>query len=143
LKSHALEEKANRFFRRCKYSPKIPRDASSFRLFRVECLLIYVRFAVCTSLVVAESCSRSFQPSSKFVGPDMTKIPVLGWGCFQLKGETAKASLQSALQAGFRLIDTATCYRNEADIGLALRDSEASMGIRRQDVFITSKIAPG
>ncbi len=73
----------------------------------------------------------------------MTKIPVLGWGCFQLKGETAKASLQSALQAGFRLIDTATCYRNEADIGLALRDSEASMGIRRQDVFITSKIAPG
>jgi hypothetical protein len=88
--------------------------------------------------------AKTFYPGSN-LGKNafMTTVPAMGWGCFQLKGDVAKTSLKSALQAGFRLIDTATCYRNEADIGVALRESEESLGIRREDVFITSKIAPG
>ncbi|CAH3023066.1 unnamed protein product [Porites evermanni] len=49
-------------------------------------------------------------------------------------------TIDSALQCGCRLIDTAAVYRNEADIGRALKELLPKYGLSRQDVFITSKL---
>ncbi|MBN9026642.1 MULTISPECIES: aldo/keto reductase [Kaistia] len=65
-------------------------------------------------------------------------LPVIGLGTWQLSGETATTAVASALEAGYRHIDTAIGYGNEAEVGEGLRRS----GIARDDVFITSKIPP-
>lgn len=66
-----------------------------------------------------------------------TRIPVLGLGVFQAKsgGETAQA-VQWALEAGYRHIDTAAAYGNEADVAKGIKAS----GVPREEIFITTKI---
>lgn len=67
------------------------------------------------------------------------KIPKVGFGMWQVPtGDTAYNAAAAALKAGYRHIDTAKAYQNEADVGRAIRDS----GIPRQDIFVTSKL-PG
>jgi 2,5-diketo-D-gluconate reductase A len=64
------------------------------------------------------------------------EIPQLGFGVFQIPpAETVKATV-SALEIGYRHIDTAQMYGNEREVGLAVRES----GIPREDVFVTSKL---
>jgi len=65
-------------------------------------------------------------------------VPTVGLGTWQLRGGPAYEAARYALQAGYRHIDTATMYRNEAEIGRALRDS----GVPRKDVFLTTKLPP-
>lgn len=70
---------------------------------------------------------------------DGTQVPVLGLGVWQVEdGPECEKSVRWALEAGYRLIDTAQAYGNEASVGRALRDS----GIPREDVFITTKFFP-
>jgi len=69
---------------------------------------------------------------------DGHEIPVVGLGCYQLDGEDGVTAILSALEIGYRLLDTAVNYGNEGDVGEAVRRS----GLPREDVFITSKI-PG
>ena len=68
---------------------------------------------------------------------DGNKIPVVGFGVFLIPadGPTYDAVL-TALKAGYRHIDTAAAYFNEADVGRAGRDS----GIPREEIFVTSKL---
>ena len=66
-------------------------------------------------------------------------IPVLGLGTWQAQGGVAERAVSAALQLGYRHIDTATMYRNEAEVGRAL----ATVGIDRDDVFVTTKLPPG
>lgn len=68
---------------------------------------------------------------------DGNQIPVVGFGVFQIPadGSTYQAVTQ-ALQAGYRHIDTAAAYLNEAEVGKAVRDS----GIPREEIFVTSKL---
>ena len=68
---------------------------------------------------------------------DGNKIPVVGFGVFLIPadGPTYDAVL-TALKAGYRHIDTAAAYFNEADVGRAVRDS----GVPREEIFITSKL---
>ena len=68
---------------------------------------------------------------------DGNKIPAVGFGVFLIPndGPTYDAVL-SALKAGYRHIDTAAAYYNEADVGKAIKDS----GIPREEIFITSKL---
>jgi diketogulonate reductase-like aldo/keto reductase len=61
---------------------------------------------------------------------------MLGFGTWRLRGKTAREALHAALGAGYRHIDTATMYGNEADVGHAL----AVAGLDRQEVFITTKL---
>ena len=61
-------------------------------------------------------------------------IPVLGLGTSPLEGSKSVTQVRTALEAGYRLIDTAENYRNEDAVGQALRDS----GIDRSEVFITT-----
>jgi 2,5-diketo-D-gluconate reductase A len=63
------------------------------------------------------------------------EIPVLGLGTSPLQGTESAKQVRTALEAGYRLIDTAENYRNEDAVGQALRDS----GIDRSEVFITTK----
>ncbi len=62
-------------------------------------------------------------------------IPVLGIGTSPLQGSESATQVWTALEAGYRLIDTAENYRNEDAVGQAIRDS----GIDRSEVFITTK----
>lgn len=63
-------------------------------------------------------------------------IPALGLGTFRLKGQVVIDSVRNALELGYRAIDTAQIYGNEAEIGQAIAES----GVSRQDLFITTKI---
>ena len=66
-----------------------------------------------------------------------TSIPVLGCGMFRLTdAEEAAAVTKSALENGYRHIDTATVYRNEEAVGLGMKQS----GVPREDIFLTTKI---
>ena len=66
-----------------------------------------------------------------------TEMPRLGFGVFQITdGKECRESVLTALQTGYRLIDTAACYGNERAVGEAVRES----GISRQEVFLTSKV---
>jgi 2,5-diketo-D-gluconate reductase A len=69
---------------------------------------------------------------------DGTEIPAIGFGTAGLRGEEAVAATTSALEAGYRLVDTAVNYENEKAVGEALRRS----GIPRDELRVTSKI-PG
>lgn len=66
------------------------------------------------------------------------RIPAIGLGTYKLKGDDAYEMVLAALDEGYRHIDTAQFYENEAEIGRALRDSE----IVRSEVFVTTKIMP-
>jgi diketogulonate reductase-like aldo/keto reductase len=63
-------------------------------------------------------------------------LPLVGFGTWQLRGQHAYDATRHALEIGYRHIDTATMYRNEAEVGRALRDS----GVPREEVFVTTKI---
>jgi len=64
------------------------------------------------------------------------EIPQLGFGVFQIKPEETVKATTSALEIGYRHIDTAQMYGNEREVGLAVRES----GIPRDEVFVTSKL---
>lgn len=66
------------------------------------------------------------------------KIPALGFGTWAVSGSGAYQTTRQALELGYRHIDTAQIYGNETEIGRAIRDS----GIRRDEIFLTTKIAP-
>ncbi|MHA2265712.1 MAG: aldo/keto reductase [Candidatus Thorarchaeota archaeon] len=64
-------------------------------------------------------------------------MPILGFGTYRLPpGRVAHNAVLTALQLGYRHIDTATIYRNEQDVGNAVRES----GIPREEVFVTTKL---
>jgi 2,5-diketo-D-gluconate reductase A len=64
------------------------------------------------------------------------KIPQLGFGVFLVPPESTAATLASAIEIGYRHIDTAQMYRNEAEVGEAI----ASSGLGREAFFVTSKL---
>nr|XP_060614397.1 glyoxal reductase-like [Anolis sagrei ordinatus] len=70
-------------------------------------------------------------------------MPLLGLGTFCLRGdETVRLSLEAALENGYRLVDTAAVYGNEAAIGSALNTLLPRHGLSRADIFLTSKLSP-
>lgn len=65
------------------------------------------------------------------------KIPIIGFGTWQTpSGEVAKKSVEAAIEAGYRHIDTAAAYGNEESVGEAIKAS----GIKREKLFITTKL---
>lgn len=65
-----------------------------------------------------------------------TKIPQIGFGTSLIEGEECIKNIKNALDAGYRHIDTAAAYKNEKEIGQAIRESN----IPREEIFITSKV---
>ncbi len=68
------------------------------------------------------------------------KMPILGLGMFSLSDSQAENSTYWALKAGFRLIDTARIYGNEEAVGRGLRRAIEEGIVKREDVFITTKM---
>ena len=66
------------------------------------------------------------------------KMPMTGIGTFLLTPDEAEASVLSALQCGYRLIDTANAYVNEKAVGRGMKKS----GLKREDIFLETKIWP-
>jgi len=65
-----------------------------------------------------------------------SSIPAFGLGTFRLQGQTVIDSVKTALSLGYRLVDTAQIYGNEAEVGQAIAES----GVPRDQLFITTKI---
>ncbi len=64
------------------------------------------------------------------------KMPVLGYGVYQVSKEECERCVLDALKAGYRSLDTAQSYFNEAEVGTAIEKS----GIPREDIFLTTKV---
>lgn len=73
---------------------------------------------------------------SPLVAANGASIPALGFGTWQLPGDVARDSVQAALEIGYRHIDTAQIYGNEAEVGAGL----ARSGVPRDEVFLTTKV---
>lgn len=65
-------------------------------------------------------------------------MPMVGFGTWQLHGKKGYEAIRYALRTGYRHIDTATMYENEAEVGRAIADS----GLDRSELFVTTKLLP-
>src|SRR5215216_5643587 len=65
-----------------------------------------------------------------------TRVPRLGFGTWQIEGSDATGAVRDALEIGYRHIDTARAYENEAEVGAGI----AGSGVDRGDIFLTTKI---
>ena len=70
---------------------------------------------------------------------DGAEIPQLGFGVYQIEPDETAGAVRKALDIGYRHIDTAEMYQNEAGVGQGIRD----FGIDRGDVYVTSKLNNG
>jgi diketogulonate reductase-like aldo/keto reductase len=81
--------------------------------------------------------ARSLTPDSTVTLRGGVEMPLLGLGVWQSPpGAETRGAVLAALRAGYRLVDTARAYRNEEDVGAAVRDS----GLPRDAVFVTTKL---
>ena len=64
------------------------------------------------------------------------EMPILGFGVYQIPPEDTEQAVATALEVGYRLIDTAASYGNEEAVGRAVRSS----GIPREELFVTTKL---
>ena len=69
---------------------------------------------------------------------DGNEIPFIGFGTWRLNGDECIKAVKYAIEAGYRHIDTAELYGNHKEVGLAIKSS----GVKREDLFITTKIPP-
>lgn len=67
------------------------------------------------------------------------KMPLLGLGVYDMYNAEAEKAVEDALEIGYRLIDTASLYKNEKEIGNAIRKSP----VPRQEIFVTTKLGNG
>lgn len=75
--------------------------------------------------------------NSKIALNNGTQIPVIGFGTYKIpEGEETVNAVKLALEAGYRLIDTAKVYKNEKSVGQAIKES----GLKREEVFVTTKL---
>jgi diketogulonate reductase-like aldo/keto reductase len=64
------------------------------------------------------------------------EIPAVGFGTWKLKGDTAHECVSKAIEAGYRMIDTAQAYENEKDVGRGISDAQ----LPREDLWVTTKV---
>lgn len=88
--------------------------------------------------------AREIREIGEILIPDMAlnngvRVPQLGFGMFQVPPEETQRVVEDALEAGYRHIDTAAAYRNEAGVGAAI----AACGVPRKELFITTKLRNG
>ncbi|PFH82235.1 aldo/keto reductase [Bacillus sp. AFS088145] len=69
------------------------------------------------------------------------EMPVIGLGVFQVEdGQVVIESVKAAIRNGYRSIDTAAIYQNEEGVGQGIREALEENGLKREDLFITSKV---
>lgn len=72
-----------------------------------------------------------------------TAIPAVGFGTYLISNDDAPDAICAAIANGYRHIDTASGYHNEAGVGEGIRRGLAAAGISRNDIFVTTKLWPG
>lgn len=75
----------------------------------------------------------------EYVETQGVRVPALGFGTWQLRGQECRDGVADALEIGYRHIDTARQYGNEAEVGRAIADS----GVDRDEIFLVTKINVG
>ena len=70
---------------------------------------------------------------------DGNKMPILGYGVYQVEPAEAQRCVEDAISVGYRLIDTAQAYQNEEGVGVAVKTA-LSGGVKREEPFITTKL---
>lgn len=93
--------------------------------------------AMSTTSASASASDQLDIPTTTF--RDGSALPLVGFGTSGMKGTAAVDAVASALGAGYRLVDTAAQYGNEASVGQGIRDS----GVPRDQVVLTTKVAGG
>mmetsp|Transcript_28056 Transcript_28056/g.49745 ORF Transcript_28056/g.49745 Transcript_28056/m.49745 type:complete len:322 (-) Transcript_28056:110-1075(-) len=89
------------------------------------------------SISVPSSRSGPTSPSDTYTLNDGYKMPVLGLGTYLMEpGNETYTTVLAALKMGYRMIDTASYYQNEGDVGRAIRDS----GIPRSEIWVSTKV---
>ncbi|MCC8139387.1 MAG: aldo/keto reductase [Lachnospiraceae bacterium] len=73
---------------------------------------------------------------SYFTLSNGVRMPKIGYGTYKSTDGSDERVILAAIEAGYRLLDTAAAYENEEDVGLAIRKS----GVAREDIFLTSKV---
>nr|CDJ86496.1 Aldo keto reductase domain containing protein [Haemonchus contortus] len=90
--------------------------------------------------------ARTMASSAQIIGGraklnDGNEIPMIGLGISRINGqESLSNSVKAALESGYRLFDTAELYGNEAELGAALEEYLPKNGLKREDIFITTKV---
>ena len=70
-----------------------------------------------------------------------TKIPVIGFGTFAIsEGKEIINAVKNALEVGYIHFDTASIYKNETGVGIALNEAIKAGKIKREDIFVTTKV---
>ncbi|MDE5614142.1 MAG: aldo/keto reductase [Treponemataceae bacterium] len=80
-------------------------------------------------------------PTDAFTLANGVRVPCIGFGTWQSEdGDEAYNAVMTALQSGYRHIDTAAAYGNEKSVGAAIRDFCREHNVRREDIFLTTKL---
>lgn len=80
-------------------------------------------------------------PTDAFTLANGVRVPCIGFGTWQSEdGDEAYNAVLTALQSGYRHIDTAAAYENEKSVGAAIRDFCREHNVRREDIFLTTKL---
>ncbi|QMU56765.1 MAG: aldo/keto reductase [Boseongicola sp.] len=74
---------------------------------------------------------------------ETTVMPMVGFGTYLISDEMVPMAVSTAIQNGYRHIDTAAGYQNETGVGAGIREALSANGLQRDDVFITTKLWPG
>lgn len=72
-----------------------------------------------------------------------TEIPAVGFGTYLISNDDAATAVSTAISNGYRHIDTASGYQNEATVGAGMRGGLVSSGVSRDALFVTAKLWPG
>ena len=75
----------------------------------------------------------------EYVSVQGVEVPALGFGTWPMKGKACRTAVRTALKRGYRHVDTAQMYENEAAVGQAIRDAD----VPREDVFVVTKLRSG
>jgi alcohol dehydrogenase (NADP+) len=96
---------------------------------------MFLLLSLLGSLAIAQQLSPATPPR----GTQVDAVPILGIGTVQLKGNTSEVIAQ-AIVNGYRHIDCAWGYGNQKDIGLGIKEGLKRANLRREDLWITSKL---
>lgn len=79
-------------------------------------------------------------PNQPSISVDGLSIPLLGFGTWMLEADDARRMVAEALRIGYRHIDTAWIYKNEAEVGAGIRDAIEAGHVTRDEIWLTTKI---
>lgn len=102
-------------------------------------MIVIRRFTFLALALLGMSSAQDQVPISASLPSD---IPLLGFGTWNLKisSDNTSVAVSTALEAGYRHLDCAAIYGNEKDVGQGIKDGLEAADLKREDVWITSKL---